>query len=357
MTSTPLLARATAPILAGALLAAAASASAQTLDQTEMMRFLVQATCADAAGRPIPASPFDAACVSRSAQTPDSPAGYRKHDWPSLGDRSQAPRGYQATDAVLSLPPMVEDDTLVVAQTFDFGGPSGGGFERFDAAAGDGGQVIALAQGSAAVFMTEDGGGGRQWFVGDGCQTGQRPAELSWLLFKDDVVSGDWRSDVARLSTTRSQDECPAAFGSAYTRYIRARVALPVLSEGQPSGTRTIDAVVSEHYDMPSIAQATHLERFYLGRDLGLVRWERWESAGGAPQAMQAAGQLAASGRCPSVAFSSAPAGGWVMVDCRLWTNIVPAASAWSVRRLGWSGVDTRARQAGPPAYGSGWRR
>ena len=356
MTSPIRLCLAAAPLVAGAMLSAASStAVAQSLDETEMMRFLVQATCTDASGRQTGASPAEAACVNRSAQTPASPAGYRKHDWPAAVDAAAAPLGYQATDAVLSGPPQGQGDAVVVTQTFDFGG-TGGGFQTFNPASGDGGQVIAITQGSASVFMTEDGGGGLQWFVGDGCQTGARPSELSWLLFRDDVVAGSWRADVARLSITRSQAECPAAFSSAYTRYIRARIAMPFLAAGRPAGSRTVDAIVSEHYDMPSIEQAGHLERFFLGRDLGLLRWERWENAATNPQAYAASAQLAGSGRCPGIALSDPPAQGWVMADCRMWTNIAPVGQ-WSVGQFGWSGLSARVSPTVRYGYGGGYER
>lgn len=338
------------------LVAASSSAAAQGLDDTEMMRFLVQATCTDASGGPTGATPVDGECVSRSAQTPSSSAGYRKHDWPGVAHASAAPLGYQASDAILTGPPQGEGDALVVTQTFDFGG-TGGGFQSFNPAAGDGGQVIAIAQGSASVFMTEDGGGGLQWFVGDGCQTGARPSELSWLLFKNDVVTGAWRSDVARLTITRSQTECPTNFSASYTRYMRAPVAMPFLAAGRPAGTRTIDTIVSEHYDMPSIQQSNHLERFFLGRDLGLTRWERWENAALQPQALAAASVLAASGRCPGIAYSDPPASGWVMADCRMWTNIAPVSGRWSVGQFGWSGLNARVSPTASYGYGGGYDR
>ena len=345
MTSSRPAARRASPTLAAAALAAAsalgaASATRAQIDETEMLRFVVQATCADAAGRPLPVSPIDPACVRRGAQTAASPALYRKHDWASAADRAAQPLGYQASDSVLAAPPRGPGDAVVAAHTFDFGGPSGG-FGQFDADRGDGGQVLALVQGSAAAFMTEDGGGGLQWFVGDGCRTGQRPRELAWLFFNDDVSRDGWREDQARLSTTRAQGECPLAFSTAYTRYIRADVALPFLQSGAATGTRNLDMIVSEHFDFPDVARSTHLERFYLARDLGLVRWERWQAAPNPTEAEQA-NYMAGSGRCPAVAFSEPPLSGWRMIDCRTWTNIVPQSGDWSVRRLGWPGVDAR---------------
>jgi hypothetical protein len=51
---------------------------------------------------------------------------------------------------------------------------------------------------------------------------------------------------------------------------------------------------------------------------------------------------IAESRRCPAVAFGEPPAEGWVLVDCRTWTNIVRAAPggaplsplAWPAREL-----------------------
>jgi len=348
--------------LAGAAavaLAAAGSASAQSYPQaavseTDMVRFLVQSLCSDAAGNPIDASPVDAACVNRRAQTADAPASYRKHDWPAAVEQGLS-YGYQASDAVLSAVPGGQGDAVIVTQTFDFDGVPGGGFGRFGVAGGDGGQVIAITRGAAAVFMTQDGGApGLQWFVGDGCSTGQRPQELAWLLFTDQVNAGGWSDAVAKLSISRVQSECPAGFSSAYTRYLRSTVAVPFLKAGVPAGDRNLDVIVSEHFDLPTVQQSNHLERFFLAKDLGMVRWERWEHLTGPnPQVEQAAQVAATSGRCPALALSSPPDQGWVMIDCRMWTNLVPPpARGWTVRQFGWEGVEAR-----PLGSGSGARR
>ncbi len=93
-------------------------------------------------------------------------------------------------------------------------------------------------------------------------------------------------------------------------------------------GTVPLDAVVSEHHGGAAIAHAEHLERFYFARDLGLVRWERWENMAVSrlPDRTRMAALIAASGRCPQpVAFSDPPGADWRMVDCRTWTNFVRA--------------------------------
>lgn len=333
-------------IACGAALAALSLASPAAAQNTggmgaeEMARFLVQARCVDAAGRTLPLSPIDAACTNRWGQTRGAAAGYRKHDWASTADRPAQPLGYQASDSVIAAPPSGPGDALVIAHTFDFGG--GAGFGVFDRTSGDGGQALVVTGGSAAVFMTEDGGGGLQWFVGQGCQSGQRPRELAWLMFHDDV-DGQWRDDIAQLSTTRSQLDCPAAFSQAYTRYVRARLSLPFQQSGQPAGSRVFDVVLSEHFDLPTVQQSTHLERFYLAKDLGMARWERWQARPSVQEGAQA-DYIATSGRCPALAMSVPPAPGWRMIDCRMWTNIVPATGGWTADRFGWPGLEARAQ-------------
>ena len=73
--------------------------------------------------------------------------------------------GHQASDSVIQ---RRGAGTLVV-QTFDFG-RGGRVFGRFDGG-GDGGQVLMPVDGWSSVAMTEDGGGGVQWFIGEACRS------------------------------------------------------------------------------------------------------------------------------------------------------------------------------------------
>ncbi|MBX9701674.1 MAG: hypothetical protein K2X74_19730, partial [Acetobacteraceae bacterium] len=89
-----------------------------------------------------------------------------------------------------------------------------------------------------------------------------------------------------------------------------------------------MDVLVSEHYGRARIATAEHLERFFFARDLGMVRWERWEDRATSrlPGLERRAAMIAEQRRCPPLALSEPPGADWVMVGCRTWTNLVRAS-------------------------------
>jgi hypothetical protein len=141
---------------------------------------------------------------------------------------------------------------------------------------------------------------------------------------------------VARLAT-RPADVCPWGFNKAFTRYRLVDAAIPFLRERAQINVR-LPVVLSEHYEILSIAQSTSMERFYFAYDLGKIRWEAWST--GLDTASQPA-SLATSGRCPALPEGAAPGPGWRMADCRTWTNIVAAPGTWRVREFGWPPADT----------------
>ena len=91
---------------------------------------------------------------------------------------------------------------------------------------------------------------------------------------------------------------------------------------GLRQGMQSIDTIVHEHYDGPSVAQARNLERMYFGKNIGRYRWEYW-APNGTPRRPLV---------CPPLAYSVPPAPGWVMTDCRMWTNLVPNTTNFSPR-------------------------
>ena len=196
-----------------------------------------------------------------------------------------------------------------------------------------------LIDGWASAIMTEDGGDGVQFFIGPGCRTAQPTdgGELSWLFFSGDVSNRQWHSVEARLNKGRSISACPLFFNTALTRYLADTINVPfrVVGKSEPPTdfVKPVDVIVSEHYGGNQIVSADHLERFYFARDLGLIRWERWENFDlPKPAAFAAmAEQFAQTGRCQPWAYSIAPGNRWRMVDCRSWTTLAPQAAPWSV--------------------------
>jgi len=294
--------------------------------------FLIQNVCLDAHGAVLAGvSPADGqpGCVEQRDLRPGETLPYHKHDHPSPEQRAGAPLGYQRHD---SFPVETAGFGPVVEHSFDFGAGEGRHFGVFDRGS-DGGDITVLSPGLVSIAATEDGGRGFQLFVGE-CAGPVTAAALthSWIVVEFDPgratpLQGE---TVARLKdlTGANQQSCPARFNAAFTSWhvasFRYRAA-----PGQ-DGPLTLRTLISDHYGGARRDTADHVERFYFTRELGSTRWERWQNAGGnrqlsAMRIAELAKEIAASGRC---SVAEPPGGGapLVMVDCREWTRIVPAA-------------------------------
>jgi hypothetical protein len=319
------------------------SDAADRLTENDFLNYLTQSICLDALGRPAPGTPLDAGCQAKRSQTTGDLTYYRKHDWPNVNDLARDRSGYQASDSVVG----ERGGRSWILQTFDFGNPPRI-FGKFDAGQGDGGQVVALTDGWASAIMTEDGGAGVQWFIGPGCLTAPKSDAglVSWIFFGGLMRPGDWQSVVARLNRDTSRTACPTHFNTAYTRYrtdlidTEFRVVGP--SKDVQIISRKLDMIVSEHYGGDDIAHADHLERFYFGRDFGLLRWERWENfaISRQPDAGRMADLIAGSGRCRAARYSEPPGSRWRMIDCRSWTMLVEQQANWSADMYRWPALD-----------------
>lgn len=325
-----------------AIAATAPSAAQDKLSEAAITSFLVQCIATDASGKPEFPTPERPQCPGRGPQEVSDRAEWRKHDWGTLSDNGPPKFGHQVSDSVLER----RGSREVVVQTFDFGDGERR-FGRFDKGNGDGGDLLAVIDGAVWGFFTEDGGAGEQWFVAENCRQDPGPSgrRKAWLFFGGDVGRGAWTDAVARLTITRSPDECPTrGFGSAYTRYLRDTIEVPfrILDGDKAAGfaQRQVDSIVSDHFGGKDVATADHLERFYFGRGLGKYRWERWEqlSRTSLKDAEKRGDELSGSGRCMPIGHSDSPGEGWVMVDCRTWTTLVRQNRPWSVAEFGWPG-------------------
>jgi len=332
------------------------AAWSQTLSRADMIDYLAQSICLDPTGKPSDALPIDADCRDARPQRAEDNAPWRKHDWPNSLAGVETVQGYQASDSVVQR----RGARTLIVQTFDFG-TGGRVFGRFDGGlgrGGDGGQVLMLVDGWSSAAMTEDGGGGVQWFIGEACRS---PAAsdrrfLGWLMFRNEVRADAWTSVVARLNIAASPESCPRQFNAAFTRYRLDRIAFPfrIIDAGSrvTPTIRRLDVVVSEHYGGRDIGSADHLERFFFARRLGLVRWERWSNRRVSRQRgdVETAAQLAGTARCPKLEGTpespkldtdgqpgGPPGRDWLLVDCRTWTALVRQARPWSVDRYGWT--------------------
>lgn len=276
--------------------------------------FLVQEVCVGPEGGVIiGASPLDAAprCPQRRKIGLHERLPYRKRDWPGVGDQRARPDGYQQTASV----PIETALGLAVAQSWDFGDDLRA-FGRLDP--GDGGQIAFFSERSVAFGLTEDGGAGLQFFIGPECGVLD-----GWVIVDSSFATAQSGETTARI--TRRPQACPQRLGYAYTRWQVRPVSYRTRAFGEV-GTASLDTLVSEHFGGRDAASAGHLERFYFTRELGSTRWERWENlaARNGREQREQARMLARSGRCD--AGLDAPGLGWVLIDCREWTQIVAPA-------------------------------
>ena len=246
--------------------------------------------------------PFEAGCTSSPARAGTPTLPWRKLDLD----------GVMASDAVAAN----RRGAPVVHHSFDFGdGPRQ--FGRLDVPPGppgDGGNLIGRRGGDTVILMTQDGSGGVQWFQGPGCEEEPEAGVGGWLLF-DDQAGPQWRERVVVLRITPAANRCPLRYVPAFTRWRRMAVDYPWLDGDRPQPPFTAQTIISEHYDGRDIPRARHLERFWFGSDLGMLRWERWENPRpGVTVAVRPA-------LCPAITGAESPGQGWIMADCRMWTR------------------------------------
>ena len=206
-----------------------------------------------------------------------------RHDWP-------LPNGYVILTNKITSPSSA-------TQSWDFiTSDNGDGFQTAEVG-GDG---------WVRFPSTKDGGTPYvQYFVGARC------GGTGWLVFRNDATNS-WKDYLARLSISPDPNTCPP-LGQAYTRYRLETIAFPFAVNGMRE-VRDLSTVVSEHYSGDNIQSATALERSYLSKDYGLVRWEAWSLN---PPTITDLPE-----RCSPVDYSVPPASGWYMNDCRTYTNI-----------------------------------
>ena len=221
---------------------------------------------------------------------------YRRQDWPGPGSGLDQDAGTLPSGAVVN--------------AF-----STAPFEVTFRPPGDGGDIYAVrADGMAVALKTKDGGVPRDiFFCGD-----------NWILWGADV-GPDWHSVTANIYQAPGASCRPQKRGGpAYTQYIEATIEVPFI--GLQTGTRAIDTIIHEHYNGASIARAKSLERMYFGKDIGRYRWEYWTPRGTPIRRLV----------CPALDYSVPPAPDWVMTDCRMWTNLVPNTTKFSLAAYGW---------------------
>jgi hypothetical protein len=289
--------------------------------------FIVQNVCVGEADKAILGlSPLDPKCVRARNLRLGEALPYHKHDW-SIEDGAipGAPLGMQRSNSF----PAQLSGIPVTVQTFDFG-PPGRTFGVFDP--NDGGQIVHVTSAGAAVILTQDLADQIKVFYAPHCR---RPDDLastfgSWVLFDPTIISKDAGWAVARLRQKIGTTRCPTGFDHAFTQWRFADIAYRAALDH--SLTRPLKTIVTDHFSNRTIAKSGSMERMYLTQELGWTRWESWENRA-IPvvrdfDIVDRAAKLRQSRRCEPRFHNTEMGDGWLMTDCREWTNIQPSAKA-----------------------------
>jgi hypothetical protein len=285
--------------------------------------FAVQDVCLTAAGSPaINLPPTEASCLQRRNLLVGEKLTYHKHDWPTKQSAAARPQGYQRTD---SFPVRTKLLGTVVVNARGFGGTRDATFGVFSPGHAGGGLYV-FSKDTFAGAITQDSVGGVQIFYGPRCDS-ENPAERiqdAWVLVDKTFTLNQPGDTIARLS--RKLSGCPNKLASSYTQWRTEELTFRIRWQGVTTPHKLL-TLVSEHFAGKSLAEAGNMERFYLTRELGLIRWERWQnlSRQHRPRDIERAFDTEKSERCDEPSAHLPGQGNWVNVACRQYTNLVPA--------------------------------
>lgn len=261
---------------------------------------LIQDVCVAADGRLLPDDPYDGCpggAVQRNLELGE-PLPYHRHDQPGPG----APQGYQRHDAFPRPSPSGTGRRYV--SPFDFAPFGEYNPDR------DGYDVVEADGAFASIVGTRDPVGLAQTFFGPGCAL-----DDSWLLFPTatGAGAGERLAQLILVGWERTgaafPGRCPGRYDRSLTRWQERTVDFGDSAPTWGSRTKRIPALVVDHYGGSSVETADHIERFYFTRLYGLTRWERWQRSG-TPR--------------PEGCNGATREGGFVRLDCRDWTHVVP---------------------------------
>jgi hypothetical protein len=299
--------------------------TAQAGPAAEPLDYMIQNVCTDSGGKVLRMSPLDPACTAQRNLRVGELLPYHKHDWPSREDAEREPAGMQRGD---SIPLQSSQFGPVALHTFNWGnGPRR--FGHYNGVYGDGMSLVAVANGLVGSVMTADHKGGVQLFVNGEFCTGTitMSSLLGWPFAAADLAAHPSGVIYGRIKRVRNLGEpCPIRFAHSITAWYF--VDLPLIQAPGVVGTRSLRTLVSEHYSGTDIDYSPNMERMYFTRELGRIRWERWQNFSRDERAddPERVSVIAAQGRCVGGVGPPHHAGNWAMVRCHEWTNIVPSA-------------------------------
>ena len=295
-------------------------------EQMNIRDFLIQDVCIDSAGTVLSISPLDKSCTHLRNLKPNELLPYHKHDWSEAN--SSETDGYQRSDSVALL---TRDLGEVIISTFDFGdGIRRVGF--YDGENGDGFGLFSISEGWAGSMMTLDRSGGPQLFVDlDRCSDKVSLASImgGWRFGPSDLTKNPSGTTLQRIKRVNKLGvPCPTKGTFSTTHWFMTDFK-PMSRHGEAA--RSLKTLVSEHYAGDPAKPFKNMERMYFSRDLGRMRWERWQNLSSQPLGNEEPGKemsekLEESGRCNGGEGRPHYEGLWSMVRCREWTNIIPAS-------------------------------
>ena len=281
--------------------------------------FMVQDVCVDSKDHIIAdATPLDdtAKCPRhRDLRAGEAPP-YHKDDWAPARDADQV-NGLQSND---TFPIATRAYPAAVVQLRSFVDADGRP-KSFQPGLGGGG-VFLFSDHTIASGLTQDPNG-LQFFYGPNCASDDPARRIldAWVVVDKSFVPGSPGHMVARLS--RYIEHCDR-LTYAYTSWLTRQILFRVRSGGVES-KKTLETLVTDHFGGPAADGAGNMERFYLTRELGLIRWERWQNFDRQKRAgdQALADEMKSSGQCDPVEQQPQASGNWKMVRCRQYTNLV----------------------------------
>ena len=295
--------------------------------EVDALDYMVQNVCVDGAGKVLHVSPLDPNCARQRDLRVGELLPYHKHDWPSANQAAARPQGDQRGD---SLPLTLPGVGVVALHTFDFG-DGVRRFGEFDGANGDGLSLVSVQGEYFGSLMTLDHTAGIQLFVNtDKCKdaVGLDSVQAGWAFAPvalDARPNGMSQAHVRRVKNLGGA--CPNEFTYSSTNWYF--VEFKPMTGPSTEGKRSLHTLISEHFAGPDPAKFNHLERMYFSRELGRMRWERWQnfSAQRRSDDIDLSSELNSEGRCVGGVGAPKFPGNWVRVRCREWTNIVPSSN------------------------------
>ncbi len=329
---------------------AAAFAAAPPEEPTsEIYDYLVQNVCVDDQGKALRISPLDDKCARQRNLRLGEGLPYHKHDWAGVKAKGEAADlGHQRDDTVPVFYPGVG---YFVLGTLDFGDGQRK-FGVYDGDKGDGLSLISIQGDYAGSVMTFDHHAGVQLFTNpDHCRGKVDIDSLigGWVYAPVDLArnpAGMLNSSIKRVPAFGVA--CPPARRNQTTKWYLRDYA-PMTGTDTP-GSKKFRTLISEHFSGKDSKKFAHLERMYFTRELGRIRWERWQNL--SQQAREgdeeSADMLESSGRCSGGVGPPDFPGKWTMVRCHEWSNLIPTTSAEGDHLDTWFRALTNATRAGP---------